>query len=635
MSDWLDLNLDVLDRVDGDLAERLREAEGRSDITWEESREKGVLTATVVREREGGGEERITMASKYKPTGEAKDFACDIDFEETGALVVLGCGLGYHVGELAKRTKDSMIVVYEGDIRMLRSVLERIDCRGWLGANNVFLFVGDVAGSELTRRLEYRVNVVTLGTKIVTHAPSRRLDDGKALKFNEEVTRFVGYCRSVVATSFALAAASCRNLANNLGLYSGGARINELRDLYKGNPAVLVSAGPSLAKNIHLLDCEGIRERAVIIGVQTVLRPLLDRGVRPHFVTALDYHEISRRFYEGIGQLDDVTLVAEPKANKAILDSYPGPIRMCCSSFLDLLLGSVSRPVDALQAGATVAHLSFYLAQYLGCDPIIFIGQDLAFSDGLYYCPGTAIHEVWSCELSPFVTLEMMEWKRIARTKRSLRERTDVNGKKVYTDEQMLPYHQQFERDFAAAPQQIINATEGGLPKAHTQNMTLSEALERYAVGRLPEVPIPSRALDIERLEKTHEHLQERIKELHELRKVSQRTIPVLRDMIKSQRDLKKMDRLFKKLKTLQERVGELNQAFSMVDYLNQIGVYKRMRADRAIRIDKDADEYERQKRQLERDIINVEWLVEGCDEGLSMFDEANTRLIEQLGMVG
>ena len=33
-----------------------------------------------------------------------------------------------------------------------------------------------------------------------------------------------------------------------------------------------------------------------------------------------------------------------------------------------------------LPSGATVAHLAYYLAEHLGCDPIIFVGQDLGFS---------------------------------------------------------------------------------------------------------------------------------------------------------------------------------------------------------------------------------------------------------------
>ena len=72
-----------------------------------------------------------------------------------------------------------------------------------------------------------------------------------------------------------------------------------------------------------------------------------------------------------------------------------------------------------LKAGATVAHLSFYLAEFLGCDPIILIGQDLGFVDGLYYKPGTAIHETWGVELGRFNTLETKEWERIVRSRRS------------------------------------------------------------------------------------------------------------------------------------------------------------------------------------------------------------------------
>ena len=98
----------------------------------------------------------------------------------------------------------------------------------------------------------------------------------------------------------------------------------------------------------------------------------------------------------------------------------PGPIRVAQSKYLDKALASLAKPIVPIAAGATVAHLSFYLAQHLGCDPIILIGQDLAFSDGLYYCPGTAIHDVWATELGQFNTLEMMEWQRIVRHRGAL-----------------------------------------------------------------------------------------------------------------------------------------------------------------------------------------------------------------------
>ena len=54
-----------------------------------------------------------------------------------------------------------------------------------------------------------------------------------------------------------------------------------------------------------------------------------------------------------------------------------------------------------LPSGSTVAHLAYYLAEHLGCDPIAFVGQDLGFSDGLYYTPGTSYEDVWRPGVGP------------------------------------------------------------------------------------------------------------------------------------------------------------------------------------------------------------------------------------------
>ena len=70
-----------------------------------------------------------------------------------------------------------------------------------------------------------------------------------------------------------------------------------LKDAYKGYPALVVSAGPSLRKNKHLIQLDPVG-RCVIIAVQTTLKPLLEIGVEPDFVTALDYHDICTRFFE-------------------------------------------------------------------------------------------------------------------------------------------------------------------------------------------------------------------------------------------------------------------------------------------------------------------------------------------------
>ncbi len=624
-------NIQAIRKRDPALADRL-EATEPAEVTFEPARREEALAGWVATTGGDGRARRITLASRHAPLAEARALAEQADLDAHAVVLMLGVGLGHHVTALAERLAGhGVVVAYEPSLPILRAVLERADLAPTLGARHVTLFAGEPDSAFMTRRLEPHVAQISQGVQILTHPPTRQMAGPQLNAFTEQFTRFVAYTRTNITTTLVNSAATCRNQAHNLGRYAAGETINPLAGVAAGRPAVCVAAGPSLARNVDLLARPGMRDRVVIIAVQTVLKPLLARGIRPHFVTALDYHEISRRFYDDLPDLPDVTLIAEPKANKAILDYFPGPIRVCRSSFLDTLLGPLIRPVHALPAGSTVAHLSLYLAQHLGCDPIIFIGQDLGFSDGLYYAPGTAIHDVWAPELSPFNTLEMMEWKRVARHRRMLRPREDIHGRPIYTDEQMLTYLRQFERDFAAAPQQIIDATEGGLPKADTQRMTLTAALERYADRPLPPLPEPRATLDRARLAATADHLARRTTEVARLAQASRDTLPLLLAMLDHQRNPDKMQRLFKKLDRERKTVAQLQDAFALVNELNQIGAFKRARADRAIGMQPDLDAYERQRRQLERDIENVEWLIDGCEQTLEMFGEAAARIDGQL----
>ena len=89
---------------------------------------------------------------------------------------------------------------------------------------------------------------------------------------------------------------TAENITRNLKWYIDTPSPAGLQDKYKGKPAIIVSAGPSLRKNKHLL--KEMAGKAVIIAVQTTLQPLLEMGIEPNFVTSLDYHDICTRFCE-------------------------------------------------------------------------------------------------------------------------------------------------------------------------------------------------------------------------------------------------------------------------------------------------------------------------------------------------
>ncbi|MHC4965915.1 MAG: motility associated factor glycosyltransferase family protein, partial [Planctomycetota bacterium] len=388
-----------------DLAFQLGSTEPRGDIAFTDT-PQGVPAVAVA---------GTPLCSRHRPLDEAGRLVDRIDLVEHAVIVVLGFGAGYHVQRLAQRLgRGGLIVVFEPDLGLLRTVLERIDHSSWLKEAPV-LFVTDPADrGALAAKLEGTESIIAQGVVFLEHPPSRRRLGRQCSQLTTLFSEFVTAAKTTFLTTLMRSVDTIRNLLLNLDHYAAGAGITDLQGAAAGHPAVVVSAGPSLRRNLHRLAPPDVRERCVIIAAQTTLRPLLAAGIRPHFVTALDFHEISQRFYEGITADDvgDTTLVAEPKAHPVILDAFPGPVRCCANDFLDSVLGDLRRPMGQLPAGATVAHLAVYAARYLGCNPIVMIGQDLAFSDGLYYAPGTAIEEVWAPELNPFNTIEMMQWQR-------------------------------------------------------------------------------------------------------------------------------------------------------------------------------------------------------------------------------
>ncbi|MFG0331282.1 MAG: 6-hydroxymethylpterin diphosphokinase MptE-like protein [Phycisphaerales bacterium] len=571
------------------------------------------------------------LASRHRPVDEATRFAESVDVIEHAVVAVYGFALGHHVRRLCERMAGTgVVVVYEPDIPLLRAVFEQIDHSAWMREAMLVIIDDAEDRPELSARLDGAAPLFAQGATMVEHPPSRRRLGAGSATFAQTFAEIVRASRTTLVTTLVHSVTTCRNLSLNLDRYGAGDGIAPLKDWARGHGAILVAAGPSLSRNIDLLDDPALRERVVIIAVQTALKPLLARGIRPHFVTALDYHEISRQFYDGLDAdaLEGVTLICEPKVNRSVIDAYPGPIRCTGNDFLDRVLGpDLKREMGRLKPGSTVAHLSFYLAQYFGCDPIVFVGQDLGFSDGLYYGPGAAIHEQWAPELNRFNTLDMMEWQRVARMKRTLRTAPAQHGGSVYLDEQMSTYLQQFERDFKEAPQRIIDATEGGTAKKHTEVVSLARAIDSMSAD--PLTPLPSATVDPDsrRLTAVRDRLQEIQRGVKRLRELSQSADRLIDRMLEDQADAVKMDRHFSKMDSYRAEVDELFHIFDLVNALNQLGAFNRMKADRRLELSEGLDTQTRQRRQLERDQVNVRWLADACDEYHRILEESQAVL--------
>jgi hypothetical protein len=278
VAETLQRNLESLGRSHRDLAERLALTSPPADL----------VPAVVLNGR--------PLCSRHRPLDEAQRLVEGIDLVEHAVVVVFGFAGGYHVQALAQRMQRAgVIIVVEPDISLLRGVMERVDLTPALETSNIVWITDIDDRAALAARLDGAESILAQGIEYLEHPASRaRLGEATA-RFSEHLAGYVATARTTLMTTLMRSAETVRNLLLNVDHYVTVSGVGELAGACANMPAIIVSAGPSLHRSLKLLAQPGVRDRCIIIAVQTTLQPLLDAGITPHFVTALDYHEISMR----------------------------------------------------------------------------------------------------------------------------------------------------------------------------------------------------------------------------------------------------------------------------------------------------------------------------------------------------
>lgn len=630
-------NMAALYRRDARLADAIDRLGAADDLQVEASA-RGVATASRV----GADGKRFYLHSRHDPVGEAERLCAAGDERECMCAVVCGMGLGYHVRALLEELGPAgVVLVSEPHLPTLRAALEQSDLADAISANRL-VFITTADKPEIHEKLTPMSALLMLGTRLVVPPAARSLDAAFHAACRRNILDFAAFSKMSLVTLIANSRVTCENIVGNLPAYLGAPTLEILRGRYGGHAAIVVSAGPSLAKNIDFLS--RATGRAVIIAVQTTLKPLLARGIRPDFVTTLDFSDLSRRFFEGIEDFGGATMVAEPKAAYAVVDAFRGRrgagarrVVFLNNEFAQRCVGGELAGRAGLAAGSTVAHLSFYLAEHLGCDPIVFVGQDLGFTGAVYYTPGVTIHDAWRPELGRFCSLEQKEWERIVRHRPILRRAVDVNGLPIYTDEQMFTYLEQFERDFSASRAQVIDATEGGVRKTGTTVMGLAEVIERYCRREISDAATSWRGewrYDVERVRAGRVAIERRRSEVASFRKLCEETRDVLGRLETVVSDPPAFNRLIVRVDELRTAVRSHDEVFGLVSEVTQLAELQKFWADRRLAAE-GLEGREKSVRQLARDVRFVDALLDGCAAVDAMFELALRRFDEELAAGG
>ncbi len=168
------------------------------------------------------------------------------------------------------------------------------------------------------------------------------------------------------------------NTLTNLPTIVSQGGLDLLRDAFRGRPAVVVGAGPSLNNALpHLAAC---RDRVIVVSTGTALKPLLHAGIRPDLVMSVDgSSKTSAQFgVDCKGLRLACTTIAHPSVVERFERIFVGHID---ANPIGHWLQGFGAADGAILGAGTVTASAMELAQQMGCDPIVTVGLDLSVAD--------------------------------------------------------------------------------------------------------------------------------------------------------------------------------------------------------------------------------------------------------------
>ena len=221
------------------------------------------------------------LNSAFRPVQEAERWAAQFNLDYLENIVVLfGLGNGIFAKSILRRLgKDDEFIIYEPSIQIFCMVLNQEDISSVLSDSRVHVIVEGINEADFYFVLEGCLDWRNIGALCVCEHPEyKKLYPEHYQAFGDQIDE----CRELVHvmkhTEAHFAHTSIINSFFNMQYLSQANILGDFIGKFpEGFPAIIVSAGPSLDKNIEeLRRAEG---KAFIFAVDSAVKELLDRGI--------------------------------------------------------------------------------------------------------------------------------------------------------------------------------------------------------------------------------------------------------------------------------------------------------------------------------------------------------------------
>lgn len=305
-------------------------------------------------------------------------------------VFLFGTGNGSYLKALIHNTqKEVNVVVYEPSVTIFLTMLEKIDLSEEIEDRPIAFIIEGLNENEykpvMHKVLVYE-NLEFLKEEI--HPNYKEFFADKLIEKVKILQKQVESMFVQINTGTKMSSELAKNILCNMKYICEGYNTKKLSEVvpYQG-AAILVSAGPSLNKNIH--ELKKAKNKAFILAVDTAIKPLIRAGIVPDaFVTIDAKKPLHLVDIEGA---ENIPVIAPTSAANAILehqkakkifyfDGYMIPFHIY------LMNGKIFPDVSS---GGSVACSGLSLLYKMGFDTIILMGQDLAYTGNKSHADGT------------------------------------------------------------------------------------------------------------------------------------------------------------------------------------------------------------------------------------------------------
>lgn len=414
----------------------------------------------------------VPLHSTYDVKRENSVILSSLDSSKDELIIVFGSGYFYHLEEIQiQASAQSRIFVIEYELNSLKYVLRNKDCSKVL-ADERFIFISG------TDRIIEQMIIAYFGINFYNLAHNMKIIQlpNYYQKYSERILGTIKSINRRILSQLYSYGNSLEDIFNgfvnnykNVDACIEANGFDEIEDLYKDVPAIIVASGPSLDKNIK--DLPHAVGKAVIMSCDASLDICRMYDIQPDCVASIERDpEIYEYYYKNKSFDEKLVLVGPSLLWPDIFKDFRG--KKILSTKMDTGVESWwsdqferMKYVDTGQSSATYAYAA---AVRMGCNPIILIGQDLGYSEGRIHSEHTHHSEQGANDDHRHDGVYL----------------PDYDGNLLKSNIGYRLFKEWYELKIMANDNiTVINATEGGAYIQGTIRMQLLEAIKKYCVN--------------------------------------------------------------------------------------------------------------------------------------------------------